>query len=175
MWAALMSGQSWQGQFVNRRKDGTLYHDEATLSPVLDDRGRRIGIVGLHEDVTARIRAEAELQRRERCLNELLEQQTAIFDNAPPIALVCDGTLRQFNPAFVELMRAPAAELVGIDAGTVLGDRFVPCACRAGTGLWTAGARRCQLAPHGRQPFRGPHGRAQPACRRLPHGLHLGD
>ncbi|MFN3377155.1 MAG: PAS domain S-box protein [Burkholderiaceae bacterium] len=122
MWAALMSGQSWQGQFVNRRKDGSLYHDEATLSPVLDDRGRRIGIVGLHEDVTERIRAEAELQRRERRLNELLEQQTAIFDNAPPIVLVCDGCLRQFNPAFVELMRAPADQLAGLDAAAVLGD-----------------------------------------------------
>ena len=44
MWSALLSGKSWQGQFVNRRKDGSIYHDEATLSPVFDGRGKRIGI-----------------------------------------------------------------------------------------------------------------------------------
>ena len=121
MWSALLSRQSWRGQFVNRRKDGTIYHDEATLSAVLDWRGRRIGIVGLHEDVTERIRAQEELQRRERLLNELLEQQTAIFDNAPPIVLVCDGQFRQFNPAFVELMGGTASQLQGMEVSRLLG------------------------------------------------------
>ena len=63
MWSALLSGRSWQGQFVNRRKDGSLYHDEVTLSPVLDRHGKRIGIVGLHEDVTEQRRAEAAMQQ----------------------------------------------------------------------------------------------------------------
>ncbi|RYF25920.1 MAG: response regulator [Comamonadaceae bacterium] len=113
MWAHLIAGRSWQGRFVNRRKDGSLYHDEATLSPVFDQRGRRIAIVGLHEDASARIKASKELEQRERLLNELLEQQTAIFDNAPPIVLVCDEHFRQFNPAFTELMRTTASRLLG--------------------------------------------------------------
>ncbi|QLA83518.1 PAS domain S-box protein [Acidovorax sp. JMULE5] len=121
MWSTLLSGRSWQGQFVNRRKDGSLYHDEATLSPVFDERGKRIAIVGLHEDASGRIQAQKELERRERLLNELLEQQTAIFDNAPPIALVGDGKFRQFNPAFVELMGSTASELLGLDVGVLLG------------------------------------------------------
>ncbi len=121
MWSTLLSGQSWQGHFVNRRKDGSTYHDEATLSPVFDARGRRIGIVGLHEDVSERIEAQKELERRERLLNELLEQQTAIFDNAPPIVLVCDGHFRQFNPAFVELMGGTASQLLGLGVSALFG------------------------------------------------------
>ena len=121
MWSKLLSGQSWQGHFVNRRKDGSIYHDEATLSPVFDGRGKRIGIVGLHEDVTERIQAQKELERRERLLNELLEQQTAIFDNAPPIILVCDGQFRQFNPAFVALMGATASQLQGRAVSVLFG------------------------------------------------------
>ena len=121
MWSALFAGRSWQGQFVNRRKDGGMYHDEATLSPVLDARGKRIAIVGLHEDISARVQAERELVRRERLLNELLEQQTAIFDNAPPIALVGDGKFRQFNPAFVELMGGTASGLLGLEVAVLLG------------------------------------------------------
>ena len=119
MWAALLSGQSWQGQFVNRRRDGSLYHDEVTLSPLFDKLGKRIGMVGLHEDVTERMQAQKEVQRRERLLNELLEQQTAIFDNAPPILLVCDGLFKQFNPAFVELMRGTVAGLLGQSVATL--------------------------------------------------------
>ena len=126
MWSALLSGKSWQGQFVNRRKDGSIYHDEATLSPVFDGRGKRIGIVGLHEDVSERIQAQEELERRERLLNELLEQQTAIFDNAPPIVLVCDGQFRQFNPAFVDLMGGTASQLLGLGVSVLFGGRAMP-------------------------------------------------
>ena len=121
MWAMLLAGRSWRGQFVNRRKDATVYYDEATLSPVYDARGKRIAIVGLHEDVSDRIRAQSELERRERLLNELLEQQKAIFDNAPPIVVVGDGKFRQFNPAFIELMGSTAAELLGHGVGALLG------------------------------------------------------
>ena len=121
MWSKLLLGQSWQGQFVNRSKDGAIYHEAATLSPVLDSRGKRIAIVGLHENVTERIEAQKELERRERMLNELLEQQTAIFDNAPPIILVCDGEFRQFNPAFVALMGGTAAELQGRGVSALFG------------------------------------------------------
>lgn len=121
LWARLLSGQSWRGEFINRRADGTLFHEEATLSPVFDQRGRRIAIVGLHEDVTDRITAHHELQRRERLLNDLLAQQTAIFDNAPPILLVCDGVFRQFNPAFAELMKGSATELLGHSVSRMFG------------------------------------------------------
>ena len=121
MWGTLLSGQSWRGTFINQRRDGSIYHDEVTLSPVFDERGKRIAIVGLHEEVSERMRAQAELQRRERMLNELLEQQTAIFDNAPPIVLICDRHLRQFNPAFAELMGESTAQLQGRHASFLFG------------------------------------------------------
>ena len=143
MWSALLSGKSWQGQFVNRRKDGSIYHDEATLSPVFDGRGKRIGIVGLHEDVSERIQAQKELERRERLLNELLEQQTAIFDNAPPIVLVCDGQFRQFNPAFVDLMGGTASQLLGLGFRCCSVVRAMPtCSPPASRPHWRR-ARRC--------------------------------
>ena len=66
MWGTLLSGQSWRGTFINQRRDGSIYHDEVTLSPVFDERGKRIAIVGLQEDVSERMRAQAELQRREQ-------------------------------------------------------------------------------------------------------------
>ena len=113
MWARLMAGLPWRGEFINQRQDGTIYHDEATLSPVFDDRGRRIAIVGLHENVTERVTAHQALQRRERELNDALALQTAIFDNAPPVVLVGDGRVLRFNPAFAQLIGRPNAQLDG--------------------------------------------------------------
>lgn len=121
MWKALLAGQPWSGRFINRRRDGSLYHDEATLSPVFDKRGQCIAIVGLHQDVTARIEVQQALERQQQELSELLDQHTAIFDNAPPILLVCDGAYRQVNPAFAELMGGQAQDMVGTPIARLFG------------------------------------------------------
>ena len=111
MWSAVMTGRSWKGHFINRRKDGTEYHEDATLSPVLDARGVCVGMVGLHQEVSQRMREQEKLQRSERRLKELLEQQNAIFDNAPPVLLSCDGLMHLFNPAFVALVGGTPQQL----------------------------------------------------------------
>lgn len=61
LWETITSGNVWKGSFVNRRKDGTIYFSEQTISPVLDSTGQRIGYVSVHEDVSDRLRDE-ELQ-----------------------------------------------------------------------------------------------------------------
>jgi len=111
MRAAVVAGRPWKGHFINRRKDGTEYHEEATLSPVLDARGVCIGMVGLHQDVTRRMREQEELQCSEQRLKDLLEEQNALFDNAPPVLLTCDGLMRKFNPAFAALVGGASAQL----------------------------------------------------------------
>jgi two-component system sensor histidine kinase/response regulator len=121
MWATLLSGQSWRGHFVNRRKDGSIYQDDATLLPVFDERGRRIGIVGLHEDISRRMEAQEEIERRERMLSEVLELQTAIFDNAPPFVMVVDEHFRKFNPAYLELIGGTAEQVQGLHISSLFG------------------------------------------------------
>ena len=111
MWSTVVAGRPWTGHFINRRKDGTEYHEEATLTPVLNERGACIGMVGLHQDVTQRMLEREAQQGSERRLKELLEQQNAIFDNAPPVLLTCDGLMRQFNPAFIALVGGSAEQL----------------------------------------------------------------
>ncbi|KAF1049830.1 response regulator [Xylophilus sp.] len=69
MWTTLLRGQPWRGHFVNRRRDSSIYHDQVSLSPVIDDKGRRLGYVSLHEDVTEALAAE----RAMREANERLE------------------------------------------------------------------------------------------------------
>lgn len=52
MWDALLRGEIWQGEVINRRKDGTLYNAALTTSPVTDTDGQTVGYVGVQRDIT---------------------------------------------------------------------------------------------------------------------------
>ena len=54
MWQHLSRGQAWRGEFVNRRKDGSEYHELALISPVLDERGVATHYLAIKEDITQR-------------------------------------------------------------------------------------------------------------------------
>ncbi len=52
LWQALVRGETWRGRFINKRKDGTLYHEEASISPVVDPAGRIVSYVAVKRDIT---------------------------------------------------------------------------------------------------------------------------
>lgn len=67
--ASLKAGQGWDGEFEVQRRDGTIFPALVTDSPILNDQGELIGIVGVSTDNTLRRRAEEErenLLQRER-------------------------------------------------------------------------------------------------------------
>lgn len=61
LWSTISSGKTWHGEFCNLRKDGTLYWEMASISPILDDEGNIINYVGTKEDITDRKHMEGEL------------------------------------------------------------------------------------------------------------------
>jgi len=62
MWATLLAGRSWRGTLVNRRRDGTLFEEEAAISPVRDDAGTTTAFVAVKRDLTAERALEAGLR-----------------------------------------------------------------------------------------------------------------
>jgi len=70
MWAALTSGQSFVSDMTNRRKDGSLFQEEAVISPIRDAAGAITSYVAVKRDVTRERASEAALKRqaRERAL-----------------------------------------------------------------------------------------------------------
>jgi len=62
MWQTILSGRVWDGELVNRRKDGTLYHDEMTITPVRGKSGEIAHFVALKQDITARKISEEHLK-----------------------------------------------------------------------------------------------------------------
>ncbi len=66
MWTTITAGRTWQGQLTNRRKDGTLYDEEQTITPIRDAAGQITHFVAIKKDITARIRLEAELRQSQK-------------------------------------------------------------------------------------------------------------
>lgn len=62
MWQIILAGRVWHGELTNRRKDGTLYHDEMTITPVRDQNGEITHFVTMRQDVTERKIAEEQLK-----------------------------------------------------------------------------------------------------------------
>ncbi|MGC8722996.1 MAG: putative bifunctional diguanylate cyclase/phosphodiesterase [Acidobacteriota bacterium] len=62
LWKTLQAGESYRGVMINRRKDGTIYHEEKTISPVRDRSGAIHHFLATGVDVTQRRMAEEQLQ-----------------------------------------------------------------------------------------------------------------
>lgn len=63
LWATITAGKVWTGEFLNRRKDGTLYWEFEVISPLKDDSGRITNYIALKQDITELKEAEQELSR----------------------------------------------------------------------------------------------------------------
>ncbi len=63
MWAAISAGQIWQGQFVNQKKDGTFYTEEAVINPLRDKHGHISNYVAVKRNVTRELELEAQLRQ----------------------------------------------------------------------------------------------------------------
>lgn len=58
LWRRIKSGREWHGEFHNRKKDGSLYWTQATISPIFDAEGKMTHFLGIQEDITARKEVE---------------------------------------------------------------------------------------------------------------------
>ncbi len=66
LWATISSGEVWQGRMVNKRKDGTLYREDATISPVRDPSGVIVNYVSVNRDITKEVELEQQLTQAQK-------------------------------------------------------------------------------------------------------------
>ena len=102
LWNTVLSGEVWQGEILNRRKDGALYTEEMTITPVRDDSGIITHFIAIKRDITERKRVGEALRdnaEKHRVLYE--SSRDAIMMLAPPKWEFTAG-----NPAAIALFGA---------------------------------------------------------------------
>jgi PAS domain S-box-containing protein len=76
LWAALTAGRNWQGELINRRKNGEIYIEYALFSPIRRPDGSVSHYLAIKEDVTEKQRSAEELDRYRHHLEEMLAART---------------------------------------------------------------------------------------------------
>lgn len=62
MWDLVQAGQTWSGEFHSRRKDGSLFWEHVSISPIIDEQGTLIHFLAVKEDITRDKEVALELQ-----------------------------------------------------------------------------------------------------------------
>src|ERR1700688_1973429 len=104
MWRTILGGRIWRGELTNRRKDGSLYDEEMTITPVRNSTGEITHFVAIKLDIAERKTAQERLQLWSRVLDQSAE---GIF--------VCDPRERILlvNATFERVTGFSADEAVG--------------------------------------------------------------
>ena len=109
MWRTLTQGKPWFGEFVNKRKTGEIYYEEAYISPVKDEDGTVSHYVAVKLDITARKQLEEEVRQlafydpltqlpNRRLLNDRLGQALAASKRGNVYSALMFLDLDNFKP-----------------------------------------------------------------------------
>ncbi|MFA6242902.1 MAG: PAS domain S-box protein, partial [Candidatus Hydrogenedentales bacterium] len=108
LWECVTSGKEWRGEFHNKRRNGELYWESASISPIRDTEGRISHFLAVKEDITERKRAEAELQAKK-------EELDRYFTSSLDLLCIASTTGRfiRLNPEWEKVLGYSVAELEG--------------------------------------------------------------
>lgn len=104
LWNTLEQGKEWHGHLLNRRKDGTLFWESASISAVRDENGQCQSYIAVKEDIT---------QQKE--VEEQLKMIEAVFSTSNEAIMVADrdGLIKTINPAFSRITGYSLEEVQG--------------------------------------------------------------
>ncbi|NOY99320.1 MAG: PAS domain S-box protein [Chloroflexi bacterium] len=84
LWETILSGKPFTAEFTNKRKDGSLYHETKTITPILDAQGEITHFVATGKDVTERKRAEAKIERQKQEMLRLYRASDTLLSSTTP-------------------------------------------------------------------------------------------
>ncbi len=112
LWRTILAGEVWRGELVNRRKDGTLYPEEQTITPVRDGSGAIAHFVAVKQDVSERREAEARRQSLEAQLRQAQKMES--------VGRLAGGVAHDFNNALGVVLGHADLALKLVPAGSPL-------------------------------------------------------
>ena len=107
---ALKNGFEFHGEILNYRKDGTLFWNQLSISPMRDERGKVTHFIGVQIDITEKVDAKAKMERDHNQLVQLLKaaSQVSIIQTDP------QGIITIFNEGACRLLGYEPEEMIGL-------------------------------------------------------------
>ncbi len=110
MWKTITAGKVWHGEFINKRKDGSVYTEDATITPMKDDNGEITHYIAIKRDISERKWMEEELRSSN-------EQLAAALQKANEMTIIAE-TANRAKSAFLATMsheiRTPMNAILGM-------------------------------------------------------------
>jgi len=107
LWETIQKGNEWKGEFINKKKNGDLYWESASLSPILNDQGAITHYIAVKEDITPRKLAEMALQ-------EATARYRSLFTSAGDgIFLLENNRIVECNPKILEIFQCSYDRMIG--------------------------------------------------------------
>lgn len=103
LWATISAGREWHGEFHNRRKNGELFWEAASISPIRDPEGNVTHYIAVKEDITARKLLEVQLQKEKDQLEQAyadlktLQSQLLQQEKMSSIGQLAAGVAHEIN------------------------------------------------------------------------------
>jgi PAS domain S-box-containing protein len=107
LWQTIRQGREWHGEFCNRKKNGDLFWESASISPLTDSSGKITHYLAVKEDVTERKQIESRLQENEARFRQIVENASDMIARLTP-----DGYILYVNPTALRLFGYSEEELV---------------------------------------------------------------
>ncbi|MCG8614894.1 MAG: response regulator [Desulfobacterales bacterium] len=79
LWRTLAAGDNWRGEFLNKKKDGSLFWESASISPIKDDSGQITHYVAIKEDITEQKQIQKDLREKQSFLQGLIDNSGALI------------------------------------------------------------------------------------------------
>ncbi len=119
LWSTITAGYEWKGRFSNRKKNGDIYWEYQSISPVKDDKGNITNFIAVKIDETERVKAEEEALKAGRQFARILEiSLDAIITADEKQRIVI------FNKGAEHLFCYTSAEIKGKPLDMLLPERF---------------------------------------------------
>lgn len=79
LWDTISAGKQWSGTFHNKKKNGDLYWESSSISPIMDSKGKIINYIAVKEDITEKKKINDELIASETKLREANATKDKLF------------------------------------------------------------------------------------------------